>query len=171
MSGCAGRKVKGGRAMRGSFEEVPMRTDFRTDDFKPDVYYTWKVVKVEDRTTKTHGDPMPKLTLEVVGGELDGRKFTGQFTLSSNPNSPAYRARFVAQIFLKAIGKPHVGQNIEWDSDDWLFCVFKAKLKKKSRMSEFDRNPLEVDFTTSRAPDGLVFQAPEAPGGLGDISL
>ena len=87
----------------------------------PKGWYVFLVQTKEDKIS-TNGDPMVAITLEVAEGEKAGRLVWDNIILSANPQSPGWKARWKAKMFLKAIGEEHNGDSFPWDSDRWPYC-------------------------------------------------
>lgn len=87
----------------------------------PKGWYTF-LVQTKDDKTSSNGDPMIAITLEVADGPSAGRLVWDNILLSANPDSPGWKIRWRAKMFLKAIGEAHNGDNFEWDSDRWPYC-------------------------------------------------
>jgi Protein of unknown function (DUF669) len=76
-----------------------------------------------------NGDPMIKVVWKVNEGEHRGRFIFDNLVISSNKNSPAWKIRWRAKMFLQSIGEPHNGDNFDWDSDNWegKECIVKVE--------------------------------------------
>ena len=80
--------------------------------------------EMADKISK-NGDQMVNIKLVVMEGPYKGRFVYDYIVMCVNPESPAYKVRWRAKMFLKAIGQPHNGDNFAWDSDHWLWkkCI------------------------------------------------
>ena len=75
---------------------------------------------------------------EVVGGEEEGRSLLQRMTLDDNG-----KGFWATRLFLKAIGEPHKGNDIEIDTDRWIGRQFFATVIHNGNYANIDQYNFE----------------------------
>lgn len=92
--------------------------------------------------------------LEVCGGDEEGRTLLCRMTLDENG-----KGFWATRLFLKTIGEPHKGDNIEIDTDRFIGRQFYATVKHKEGYCNIDQynfdKKIEQVFQTKN-PDGVT---------------
>lgn len=107
--------------MIGKMRDMENVADHQTYELLPAGEYLVEIIQKEDSKTKDNQDPMINIVLEVHKGDFKGRRLYDRIILSENELSPAWKIRWRAKMFLKAIGEEHKGNVFEWDSDRWVW--------------------------------------------------
>lgn len=106
--------------MKGTMSQMKDVQDKPTFDLCPVGDHLVEIIEKDERDTK-NADLMVMLTLEVASGPHKGKKLWDNIIMCDNPDSPAWKMRWRAKMFLKAIGEPHHGDSFEYDTDRWTW--------------------------------------------------
>ena len=93
----------------------------------PEGTYEAEIIEVKDKTS-SNGDPLVSIKLIVTEGEFKSQAWVWDNILIPSLESPAAKILGRTKHFLHCIGEPFEGENVEYDSDNWLWkpCVIKV---------------------------------------------
>ena len=102
--------------------DEPDKKSFKKPSAKEHLFQVVDVYTSKDNPFK-NGLPEDKVAVKcgVVGGEEEGRTLLQRLSLDENS-----KGFFATKIFLKAIGEPYKGENIDLDTDRWVGRQFYA---------------------------------------------
>lgn len=89
----------------------------------PTGQHIFEITEIAPKTSKNN-DPMIGITCQIAQGVNKGKIIWDNIILSDNPDSPGWKIRWRAKVFLKAIGEEHKGDSFAWDSDNWMCKKF-----------------------------------------------
>ncbi len=87
------------------------------------------IVAIIDKTDAESfkGDPMVKITLQVIEGPCAGNKVWDNILIPA-PESESAKILGRTKHFLHCIGEPYEGETVDWDSDSWVGKQCKIKV-------------------------------------------
>jgi hypothetical protein len=88
--------------------------------------YNIEIVLVKDKTS-TNGDPMISIKLNITSGVFQD-SWVWDNILIPHLDSAAAKILGRTKHFLHCIGEPYDGEEIEWDSEKWLYKKCKIRI-------------------------------------------
>jgi len=128
--------------MKGRFNEkgVP---DYGTFDTLPEGTYLVEITECADKETKSYQDPMVNVCMKIKIGDHAERKVWDNIIFPLE-NSPAKGILPRTKMFLKAIKEPSLGDEIVFNSDNWIGKTVNIKTvnevyngKERTRVAEY----------------------------------
>lgn len=102
--------------------------------------YVVELTRTTDKTT-VNNDPMVSIQLTILEGKSNkGNWIWDNIILSKNPSSPGYKMLGKAKHFLHIIEEAFDGENVEYDTANWIGKIFRVKIKNNNVSEYF---PLE----------------------------
>ncbi|RKY32661.1 MAG: hypothetical protein DRP74_02155 [Candidatus Omnitrophota bacterium] len=86
----------------------------------PEGVYEVEIVEVVDKTS-FNGDPLISIKLMITEGEYQNKAWIWDNILIPSSNSSAAKILGRTKHFLHCIGEPYEGQEVEWDSNNWIY--------------------------------------------------
>ena len=88
--------------------------------------YEFEIVLVKDKTS-SNGDPMISVKLNITSGIFQD-SWVWDNILIPSLSSPSAAILGRTKKFLHCIGEPFEGEEVEWDSDRWLYKKCRARI-------------------------------------------
>jgi hypothetical protein len=127
-------------------------------ELPPEGVYTIEVIDKKDGYSKG-GDSMVTIKLGISIGDYKGMWVWDNIIIADDPESPGYKILGRSKHFLHCIGQPYEGDNVDWDSDEWLGRLCKIKLGHELP-NEYHKYPkgivveyMPLDETAEKAKD------------------
>ncbi len=117
--------------------------DFNSFDVLPEGTYLVEIVECADKVTKSYGDPMVNICMKIKLGEYEGRKIWDNIIFPVE-DSPAKGILSRTKMFLKSIQEPCLGDEIAFNSDNWVGKTINIKTtnetyngKERTKVAEY----------------------------------
>ena len=88
--------------------------------------YEFEIVLVKDKTS-SNGDPMISVKLNITSGIFQD-SWVWDNILIPSLSSPSAAILGRTKKFLHCIGEPFEGEEVEWDSERWLYKKCRARI-------------------------------------------
>ncbi len=119
----------------------------------PDGKYNLRIVSAEEKYSKK-GDPMVVVDYEVMDGPYAGRSVRFHYVVFFNDKTS--KGAGISKNYLKTIGLPYEGQNVNVDASKWVGRCLVGKVVSKTNddgtcyPSVKFVDKLEVDYTLQK---------------------
>ena len=123
--------------------------------------YNFQITDKKDKTS-SNGDPMVNITLTVIDGEYKGDVVYDNILIPA-PDSPAARILGRTKHFLHCINEEYEGEEVIWDSDNWLGKTIKAMIAHEEP-NQYHRNKRAVISEYMLDEEGLAQKAMQNEG-------
>lgn len=93
----------------------------------PEGEYLMEITEKTDKES-SNGDPMVLIKLSVYAGEFQDEAWVYDNILIPPLSSPSAKILGRTKHFLHCIGEPYEGEEVEWDSDNWVNRQVKVRI-------------------------------------------
>lgn len=88
--------------------------------------YDIEITTTKDKQTSS-GDDMVSIVLTITSGNFEGAYVWDNIVIP-HLDSPAVKILGRTKHFLHCIGEPYDGEEVEWDSENWLYKKCRIKI-------------------------------------------